>query len=476
MPSTRSVLVLALLFAAWLPAPGQEQASRILFTGDILLSRQVQREIEQTGRFPWAPFADLFRSATWVAGNLEGAVGQQQECLPALAENPCFAIAPQLVPLLAQAGFRALSIANNHSADLGAAGIVATRSSLRDSGLDAISFDESPVFLTIGTYRVAIVAVSTVPARNGSRERIPSIAMRQKLQLARTLSELVIVSVHWGSELLDWPSDEQRTAAAWLVANGADLLVGHHPHVVQPAECVAGRPVYYSLGNHLFDQKYPATKVGLIADCTIRAGVLRCGGLSTATPPGSAMPQFALDNAPEAQRTLAACPVALPSAVTVNGFALRGQTVNTASDRGYLIEATREGARAWRSQSLALVSAETGRLAGPNGPEFLLALERHLSPLDNEDGVRPYVYEARPGGLVARWRGSALAWPLLDAALLPNGGGLLCALHRSDSFLVLKTESIGVRTAAYRWNGFGFSGVDDPDVLTRCEGLFGSFQ
>ncbi|HUI57824.1 MAG TPA: hypothetical protein VLY04_22760 [Bryobacteraceae bacterium] len=87
--------------------------------------------------------------------------------------------------------------------------------------------------------------------------------------------------------------------------------------------------------------------------------------------------------------------------------------------------------------------------------------------------MRPYVYEIQDSGLVARWRGSALAWPLRDAALLPGGDGLLCALHRRDSFIELQPGSEGVRTAAYRWNGFGFSGVDDPDVLERCRKLFG---
>jgi poly-gamma-glutamate synthesis protein (capsule biosynthesis protein) len=121
---------------------------------------------------------------------------------------------------------------------------------------------------------------------------------------------------------------------------------------------------------------------------------------------------------------------------------------------------------------LPLVSAEVGKLAGPGGPDYLFTLERHHSSIDEEDGPRPYVYEVHAGGLIARWRGSALAWPLLDAALLTGGGGILCALHRRDSFLTLQPGAEGVRVAAYRWNGFGFSGVDDPGVLARCQGLF----
>jgi poly-gamma-glutamate synthesis protein (capsule biosynthesis protein) len=92
--------------------------------------------------------------------------------------------------------------------------------------------------------------------------------------------------------LQDWPSESQQAAARWLIAHGADLIVGHHPHVTQAAACVAGRPVFYSLGNHLFDQKYPETKQGLIADCRIADGRLRCGALRTETPRGSSYPEL----------------------------------------------------------------------------------------------------------------------------------------------------------------------------------------
>jgi poly-gamma-glutamate synthesis protein (capsule biosynthesis protein) len=95
---------------------------------------------------------------------------------------------------------------------------------------------------------------------------------------------------------------------------------------------------------------------------------------------------------------------------------------------------------------------------------LLLSLERHPSSIDNEVGLRPYVYAVGGNGLIARWRGSALAWPLLDAVATSNG--VLCALHRGDSFLVSNPQTGGTRIAAYRWNGFGFSGIDSPAVCS----------
>jgi hypothetical protein len=104
-------------------------------------------------------------------------------------------------------------------------------------------------------------------------------------------------------------------------------------------------------------------------------------------------------------------------------------------------------------------------------PPMLVTLERHASSMDTEADPRPYVYEITPHGLVARWRGSALAWPLLDARLVPakDGGSTLCALHRGDSFIKFDpAHPAAPRVLAYRWNGFGFSGVEDAALAARC--------
>jgi len=479
MPRTQSLLARFVAHALVRAAPpllaallggmaAHAQDARLLFTGDILLSRQVVREIGITHRFPWDGFTELFRNATWVAGNLEGAVGTPDQCLPSDSGSPCFDIAPDLIPLLSKAGFRALGISNNHSSDLGAPGRDATRKALHDAGLDALSFENSPNFVAIGGHTIAIVSVSSVPGRDGARVEIPSVPLRQKLRLAKNLSELVVVFIHWGSELLDWPDVQQREAAAWLIRNGADVIIGHHPHVVQKPECVLGKPVFYSLGNHLFDQKYPATKQGLIADCRIDSGVMRCGAIATQTPPASSFPELAATSHP-----LESCAVSLHSTAAAGGFSLRGRLLESDDGSGeYIVEGLRDGARRWRSRGLPIVSAEVGKLAGADGPDYLFTVERHNSSIDGEDGLRPYVYEAHDSGLVARWRGSALAWPLLDAMILPDSDGAMCALHRRDSFLVLKPGATGYRTAAYRWNGFGFSGIDDQSIVARCEAAY----
>jgi hypothetical protein len=458
------VTAIAMLASA---ANATDDELRLLFTGDVLLSRQVQAEIARSGRFPWAGLQGLFRASGFVVGNLEGAVGSAGDCAPAASASPCFAIPRDLISLLSRAGFGAMGAANNHAGDLGEPGREATRAALAEAGIRSLSWEDSPIFVESGRLTIGIVAVSLVADRSGLRSIIPSVEAGQKLRMARGLSDIVVVFVHWGSELLDWPDARQRNAAAWFGRHGADLVVGHHPHVVQPAECVAGRPVFYSLGNHLFDQKYPATKQGLIADCRIKDGSLSCGGVATATPAGSSFPGISEDGG--GAEELETCTVALKPRNVASATALAGR----AGDGGrYAIEGHRAGERPWRSVAMPIVSAEVGRLAGRDGPEYVVMLERRASSIDGEDGVRPYIYEVGPRGLVARWRGSALAWPLIDAQVLPGGEGWLCALHRSDSFMALDPRSGGTRTAVYRWNGFGFAGVEDEHAMAECRDAY----
>ena len=461
LTSARRAFAAALVSAALSGSASGEEA-RLLLVGDVLLSRQVEVEIARTGRDPWGALRPLLAESDLVAGNLEGAVGKPGECVA--AEGPCFAVAPGRIALLASAGFAAMSVENNHAGDLGEAGRTATRRALLEAGIRPLSREGGPSFFRVRGRVVAFVALNLVGGPGAEPAAGPSPELRRQLRLARSLAEVVVVSVHWGEELLDWPSARQRQLAAWLVENGATVVAGHHPHVVQPAGCVGGRPVFYSLGNHLFDQKYPETKEGAIADCRIGESSVTCAAIATRTGSGTFRPEPA---GPLPATALAACQAPLHAPLRIGETVLRP----AATDADALVlEGVREGRVAFRSRPVRALSAE--RLPAEGEGPLLLTLERHLSPIDGEEGVRPYVYSVGPRGLEARWRGSALAWPLVDATVLP-GTGLVCALHRGDSFLTLEASSLADRAALYRWNGFGFSGAADPDGERTCQAVWG---
>ena len=301
--------LIALFIVAAIPAAGtrartQSRATRLLFTGDILLSREVLSELEHRKTLPWVHFKELFQSARWVSGNLEGAFGQGAEC-----QKPaplCFAIPEKSAPLLKNAGFTGMTLENNHAADLGNPGRERTRDLLGKELLTAVDFENSPRIVGIGGTRLALISVSLIPAADKRVQEIPSAEVSEKLRLAREQADLVIVSIHWGTEYQRLPDATQQTQARWLIQQGADLIVGHHPHVVQMPECVDGHPVFFSLGKHLFDQTYPPTKEGLIAECRLSGGRLTCQGIRTHTENWTTIPRPAGVD-PTTRLTLAAC-------------------------------------------------------------------------------------------------------------------------------------------------------------------------
>lgn len=282
--------ILALLVTA--VVAGREHHSidtvRLLFTGDILLSREVEVELQHGKVSPWRNFTDLFRDADWVGGNFEGALGTKSRCVAKM--GPCFATSESAVQLLKQAGFHGVTIENNHAGDLGRAGREYTRTLFQQAGLLALDFDNSPQFLRFDQTKLAFLAITTIPAADGRVQQVPSEEVAEKLRLARQKANVVVVSIHWGTEFLRIPESSQRTQARWLVEHGADLVVGHHPHVIQSPECVEGKPIFFSLGNHVFDEVYPTTKEGLIADCRLQNERLHCQGIRTHTERGTSIP------------------------------------------------------------------------------------------------------------------------------------------------------------------------------------------
>ncbi len=217
------------------------------------------------------------------------------------------------------AGFRGLTLENNHAGDLGSAGRAHTHNLLKKESLVPVDFENSPQFARVGDATLALISVTLIPAADGRIQRIPSPEISQKLRAAREAADLVVVSIHWGVEYQRLPGAGQRTQARWLIQQGADLIVGHHPHVVQPAECIYGHPVFFSLGNHVFDQTYPPTKEGLIADCRLTSGRLSCQGIRTHTARGTSIPTLTdIDKA--AYSALAVCTPGRKSPLGTDGL------------------------------------------------------------------------------------------------------------------------------------------------------------
>ena len=427
----------------------------IRLVGDVMLGRLVGEWMDATGRSPWDKWHENRVAA--MVGNFEGAIGTPSECI---ARPICLPVNQGRLPALTAAGFTRMIVTNNHAMDLGPRALERTIGALEAAGVPAIDKERSPDFLLLGDRTIAIAAASIITDATGQKSRIPGYEFARQLRLAASLADWTIVYLHWGAEMRNWltPEDEQR--AKWLIASGADVIAGTHPHVPISPRCIAGHPVIPSLGNHVFDQRYPETWKGLVADCTAEGGALSCTTWTTERDKDSFAPRR--KSVPEHLP----CSVQARERTTYEGVSVSGQRL---PDGRLTFSGWAGGQKQWTAPAAKVLSFDRARFERGN-PRLALMMLMQFSKIDGEIAPRPYVYEVRPTGLFPRWRGSALAWPLLDARPMDTGDGtdVLCALHRGDSFLAKNPKTKRRLSMVYRWTGFGFRGGRDQALSDRC--------
>ena len=236
-------------------APGKEvpTQSRILFVGDMMFDRTVRQYMEKHGAaYVLSCISDTLKEYDAVIGNLEGPITNEPSVsLGAPVGDPNntrFTMPYSTAALLAQNNVRAVSLANNHVRDFGDAGIQSTIRALRDADIQFVgdpndTTNTSTVIDVDGTVFVLVGFNEFFNSYDETIEHIERYAAHMP----------VIVFAHWGDEYHAVNALQRKLATAF-VSSGADLVVGAHPHVVQTSEYIEGVPVYYSLGNFIFDQ------------------------------------------------------------------------------------------------------------------------------------------------------------------------------------------------------------------------------
>ncbi len=252
-----------------------DKGLKLLFFGDLMLDRHVGERVEKNG-IGW--LFDRIASGTEISGafdlksaNLEGAVTDNgSHYAPSNAYD--FAFSPELVSRLKDYGFNHFNIANNHLADQGERGIRETEANLKRLGFGYTGCADgrigpcSSAVVEAGGKKIAVAGFSMVYSRLGGGQDADgcSITPADIIKRLASSSDLVIAQVHWGVEYAHLHDRAQEQFAHELVDAGADAVIGHHPHVVQGVEVYKGAPIFYSLGNFIFDQYFSRdTQTGL---------------------------------------------------------------------------------------------------------------------------------------------------------------------------------------------------------------------
>ncbi len=237
---------------------------RIVLVGDIMLSREVGKIMEEKGdyTFPFVNVSKVLSSADIAFGNLEGPISSRGTDV---GSKYSFRADPRVVEGLAFAGFDVLSVANNHIFDWGADALTDTVSLLGEEGISAVGagtdYEDAnrPVIKRVGGTSIGFLAYTNLyPSSLEAGSENPGVSDIDNAEGAvRNIgTDIVVVSLHWGDEYESSSSETQRELARRLIDAGADVVVGHHPHVIQEIEKYRNGWIAYSLGNFVFDQTF----------------------------------------------------------------------------------------------------------------------------------------------------------------------------------------------------------------------------
>lgn len=260
----------------------------ISLVGDILMDGSVRSQINQNGyHYPWEYVRDYFQEDDITIGNLETSITREGTIWPDKQFN--FRSDPENLEAMKKAGIDVVSLANNHSLDYGYDGLLDTLNHIDKSGIFRVGAgkDRSDAFketiIEKNGYKIGILGFSRVVPDVGwwATNSRPGLAGAYDPQLPGALEkvkevkekvDILIVSVHWGTELQTRPRDIDVIAAKKLIDAGADTIMGHHPHVLQGVEIYNGKPILYSLGNFVFGVKSELTSNTVIGQVNIVNG------------------------------------------------------------------------------------------------------------------------------------------------------------------------------------------------------------
>jgi poly-gamma-glutamate synthesis protein (capsule biosynthesis protein) len=286
MRATRLLPAIVLLWAAprALAQPGDDV--NLVFAGDIMLD-ELPGEAAARGEDPFAALAPLLDGADLAVGNLECAVAEGGK---AADKQFTFRAHPRVLDVVAR-HFGAISLANNHSADFGATGLLQTMDRLRAARIPFFGAGKNlreahrPLIVERKGVRVALLGYSEFQPRwFEAGPSTPGVAWSEDEQILRDMraaraagAHIVIPVIHWGWEHEPLPCPRQRRLARALIDAGADAVVGGHPHVTQGADIYRGKLILYSLGNFVFNGfESQAANTGWLLRLTLdRRGIRR---------------------------------------------------------------------------------------------------------------------------------------------------------------------------------------------------------
>lgn len=247
----------------------KEPQVTLMAVGDVLLDKGIAEGISRHGTgYPLANVAGTFAQADIVLANLECPISDRGR--PA-RKRSAFRAKPSYVDVLKKGGIDVVSLANNRIFDYGPVALMDTIKILDNAGIKHVGAGRNskeahmPLIVEKNGLRIAFLSYRGFVSYTGRYTRRSPCSARadfyleEEVRNAKKEADVVIASFHGGSALSDTPSITQRKLAHRAIRGGADIVLWHHPHVLQGIERYRGKLIFYSLGNFLFISPDPKT-------------------------------------------------------------------------------------------------------------------------------------------------------------------------------------------------------------------------
>lgn len=234
------------------------RTASLLNFGDLMLDRGVKKQIYANGAdYILKKLAGenntFFEGIDVVSANLEGSFANKRR---PTSKSIAFRFDPKLISTLKKYHFNLFNLANNHSLDMGTAGFKESQINLKKAEVDFYGQqykvnEQNLLVKQIGDFKFGFIGL------DDTVYRVQISAVKKLIEKAKSQgAEVILVNIHWGDEYKRISNTRQRQLAHALIDNGVDIIFGHHPHVVEEMEIYKSHPIFYSLGNFVFDQYF----------------------------------------------------------------------------------------------------------------------------------------------------------------------------------------------------------------------------
>ena len=269
-------LIVSLSLATIASGADSTETVSIVAAGDVMLGSWVQNVIFENGwDYPFRNIDSILTQADIVFANLEAPFGTKDSA--AFEKTYTFQVAPDLVKVLTAGKINVVSVANNHILDFGVEDLFETMTLLNQNNIQYSGAGKNlpearqPARMEAKGKKIAVACYSlTFPEEFWATDTTAGTCFPfdtffyDDLRKFKAENDLVIVSFHWGGELLRYPKPYQLELAHNAIKVGADLVIGHHPHVVQGIELYRGKMIVYSLGNYIFGSYSESVKESML--------------------------------------------------------------------------------------------------------------------------------------------------------------------------------------------------------------------